>query len=131
MDDIAISNLISAWFEMTKAPLYTEKNEENFWAYETLGTLCRNDPALAWNIILRLINQSPSNKIRATIAAGPLEDLLYHHCAEIIDKVKFEADRNPIFRNTLAGVWLSSEDTPLWKQFYEIAGVEPPFPDDE
>lgn len=40
------------------------------------------------------------------VGAGPLEDLLHEHGAELVGEVERRARRNPLFRQALGAVWL-------------------------
>ena len=66
------------------------------------------DPEDVWQIILKVLSQSPSDKVIEVLAAGPLEDLINDYGARFIDRIENEARRNPAFRHLLGGVWESS-----------------------
>lgn len=86
-------------------------------------------PELAWEFILTVIGQQPPDNVLRILSAGLLEDLLTSHGPQFIERVAEQAAESPVFKHTLGGVWLDSEDTPLWREVYAIAGVEPPFPE--
>ena len=100
-----------------------------FWAIETLMDLTEEDPEMAWEIILAILEEDSSEKILGNVAAGPLEDLMCVYGEEIMDRIESQAQRDPVFKKCMAGVWLDSRDTLVWRRFYEIAGIEPPLPD--
>jgi len=65
--------------------------------------------------------------VRAILAASPLEDLLVYHGKEFFPKVKAVALKDPLFRQMLGEVWLDKKKSPIWHEFYELAGVTPKF----
>jgi hypothetical protein len=121
--------IAEAWIAMhiagTNSPIY----EENFWAYEQLDNFIHNDPQQALDVILKVIEINSSELILSNLGAGPIEDLMCYKGNEVISKIKDEAKGNANFKKALASTWLDSNDTPHLKEFYETAGVEPPFKD--
>lgn len=87
------------------------------------------NPELAWNFILEVIEQCPSEDVLGILSASLLEDLLTDHGPHFLTRVVEQAGKSPLFKQILGQVWLDEEDTPVWRQIYEIAGVTPPFPE--
>ena len=56
-------------------------------------------------MILRLIDLAPDDYVLASVAAGPLEDLLGLHPYAFIDRVEQRARSHQRFRRCLSGVW--------------------------
>ena len=84
---------------------------------QQLEILARQDPDLAWEAILFVLERipaDPSNTVFQVLAAGPLEDLLVHHGVKVVDRVDVEARRNPAFRLLFNGVWRSSIQPAVW-----------------
>ena len=79
-----------------------------FWAVMKLDDLAYSEPSVAWSVILELIQDPLPDNAFGCVAAGPLEDLIEYHGAEVIDWVEREAHVNPRFRQLLGGVWKSS-----------------------
>jgi hypothetical protein len=75
------------------------------WATELLVHLTEDEPEVAWGLILDLIERAPDDDALGWVAAGPLEDLLCHHGAELIDRVEALASADARFRRCLSGVW--------------------------
>jgi hypothetical protein len=94
--------LVSAWISHAVRGI---DDEEFRWSWEHLDDLVRDDPELAWRLILRLVPQSSSDKVLAVIAAGPLEDLLCKHGPAFIDRATGIAHTDSLFRRCLRGVW--------------------------
>ncbi len=129
MDQDKIGQTAEAWIAMhiagTNSPIY----ENNFWAFEQLDNLIHNNPQMALKVIIKAIEINSSELILSNLGAGPIEDLMCYKGNEVINLIKDEAKRNASFKKALASTWLDSSDTPLLKEFYKIAEVEPPFDD--
>jgi hypothetical protein len=65
------------------------------------------DPEDAWQIVLAVLSQKPSDEVIGILAAGPLEDLIQDQGAKFIERIENEARKNPAFRRLLGGVWQS------------------------
>ena len=86
-----------------------DTSEEGFWAWEMITDLVFENLEEAWLVILELIRRAPTDRVLASIAAGPLEDLIRNYKEEVIDRVEVEARRDPKFRRCLTGVWYGSD----------------------
>jgi len=125
------NEIIEAWIAMSLAPQGSEAYETNFWSTEVIWDFCREAPTEAWDVILGLIEAATSEKLLALIGAGPLEDLMCYQGEALISLVEQEAVKNKKFLTTMKSVWLDSKDTSAWRKFYEIADIEPPFPEED
>ena len=56
----------------------------------------------------------PGTKVLASIAAGPLEDLLSNAGPDYIDRVEQLARKNPRASHMLTGVWKSNIEPAVW-----------------
>ena len=72
--------------------------------------LPREQPQLCLESIITVLGriETPSSKLLAVLAAGPLEDLLANNANVVIDQVEVLARRSPDFRHLLNGVWDST-----------------------
>lgn len=129
MDKHNESQLIKAWIQMNLSEADSEEYENNFWAHEELWELCRNSPDEALEIIVNLIDSSPNEWVLGNVATGPFEDLMCYHGEHVMPKLKELSKSHPALIQAMAGVWLDSKDTNVWQEFYSLAGVEPPFPE--
>ena len=82
-----------------------EANRHGFWACEAVDVMVRKEPEAAWSMILRLIELSPDDYVLASVASGPLEDLLGLQAYAFIDRVENQARQDAKFRRCLSGVW--------------------------
>lgn len=86
-----------------------------------------DQPEHAWQFILAVIARKPPPQVLATLSSLLLEDLLTAHGQQFIERAAHQAAMCGVFKKLLGAVWLDSEDTPVWREVYAIAGVEPPF----
>ncbi len=71
-----------------------------------------NGPALiAWGLVLELLRTAPDGEL-GFYAAGPLEDLVRLHGAELIEEIEAESRRDTSFRWALGCIWLSHGELP-------------------
>lgn len=94
-----------------------------FWAVMKLDELAFHDPDTAWLLILELAQQNLSDNAFGCLAAGPLEELIEHHGAEVVDRIEVEAVANPQFRRLLCGVWRSGLPD-VWARIERARGCD-------
>lgn len=88
-----------------------------------------DEPEQAWQFILAVIARNPPQQVLEIVSTLLLEDLLTAHGPLFIERAAQQAAVCGVFKQLLGAVWLASEDTPVWREVYSIAGVEPPFPE--
>jgi hypothetical protein len=91
--------------------------------------LPEQEPDRAWAFILEVLAQRPPEEVLGLLSACLLEDLLTTHGLAFIERIEEQARVSSAFKHLLGQVWLDSEDTPVWRKVYDIAGLSPPFPD--
>jgi hypothetical protein len=131
MDTTRRNGFVQSWLTIQDTLAGSEPYEQNFWAHDELADLCESKPQDAWEVIVALVEAANSEPLLEAIGAGPLQDLMALHGEDYIARVEQEAAGNARFRRAMAGAWLDADDTPVWAMFYEIAGVEPPFPEED
>lgn len=101
--------IASAWLDNCRDAIAlgsdSKEAEASFWAYSELDRLCSSDPSRALEIIRLILALKPEERVVYNLAAGPLEDLLTRHGAQVIDQVGNLADRDEEFLALLGGVW--------------------------
>ena len=81
-------------------------------AYDMLHRLLRSGPCPeAWSLIVQLLKAVPDADL-ATVAAGPLEDVVRWRGTEIIKPLETEAAADPRFRWALRQIWLPTGEQP-------------------
>src|SRR4051812_5039883 len=86
---------------------------------------CRSLPEIAWAAIMRLLDSALSEKQLGMLASGPIEDLLSHHGAAIIDRLEERARSDAQWRRFLHGVWQLDTSDDIWHRV-EKAREQPP-----
>ena len=92
--------IIDVWITLYYFSKESKERERNFWAFERLSDLCRDDPEAAWSL-----QRDSSDLILSNLGTGPLEDLLTAHGARFIDRVEKRAAKDEKFRKFLGAVW--------------------------
>jgi len=72
-----------------------KRSDDQFSAWKLVEESIRRDPDTGLGLVLELIDAAPDDFILATIAAGPLEDLLNDSPHILIERVAIEARRDP------------------------------------
>ena len=119
------STLVAGWIEHHTERIELDsdnvfhrvRGKNNFWAWEQLNDLCRNQPQLAWEIVLDIFRAPHHESVDWSLAAGPLEDLLAWHGVDIIEKIEAEARADRKFKELLHGVWRSTTPHAIWSRF--------------
>src|SRR5580704_8896441 len=73
-----------------------------------------NVPESVWSAILKILEHELTDDQFASLAAGPLEDLLVDHGIQFIKRVEREAEVNRRFNHLLGGVWRSHMSDEIW-----------------
>jgi hypothetical protein len=115
------NKIADAWITLHYLPEESEESGKNFWAYERLSDLCRDDPEAAWNVIDEIFQRDSSDLILSNLGAGPLEDLLTAHGARFIDRVEKRAAKDEKFRKLLGVVWRNEIPDDVWKRIKAVA----------
>ncbi len=90
------------------------------WAIFQFWDMVLLSPALSWEVILEVINQTDDEHILANLAAGPLESLLAEHPKVAIKWVEREMVKSPKFKNLLLGVWQNLIPGEEWEKIQKL-----------
>jgi len=120
IDDSEITNIADGWVKYS----LTEKRGDDtfFWAWERLHDLVYKEPEEAWRIIERLPQIDTSDFMLASVAAGPVEDLLCYHGERFVDRIETLGLRDRLWRRLLGAVWKSTTPETVWKRIKVVAG---------
>ena len=94
--------------------------QRHWWAFDELNRLCHEAPLEAWAIIVKLLELTDDQEFLGDIGANPLEYLVEHHGALIIDAVETRAKSDARLRRALSRVWLSTCDSALDQRFLAV-----------
>jgi hypothetical protein len=117
-----IESLVAAYCEFTKTPEESPRKDELFWSFEKLFQASQSNPDLCWKLILAVLQADQSDCVLAQLAAGPVEELLIHHGAEMIDRVEERARVDSVFRSMLGGIWRSKIALGVWNRVVAARG---------
>jgi len=101
----------------------TSVADEYLWAIHGLDDMAKQDPEACWRLIMELVLRAQSNYQLASLASGPLEDLLVKHGNDFIERVERAASNNDRFRETLFGVWRSDIPEDVWIRVEKARGT--------
>jgi hypothetical protein len=105
---LAIDSLVPRWVG--------RRRKRPHWAHGWFQSVAEDLPAVAWPVVLALVQRARSDDDLAWVAAGPLETLLAHHGALLVGRVEQEAAVNQKFRKALSNVWRGSIQDGVWRR---------------
>jgi len=118
-----LRNVASSWIRMHHAETNSDEYEEEFWSFERLDDLCRNNPDDAWRVIVEIYEKCPGDKIQSCLAAGPLEDLLVKHGRLVLTWIDRYCEIESGFVGILKMVWQNSMPDDLWGEFQRLIAL--------
>jgi len=96
---------------------------QTYWAAAEVSELSRREPDATLDFILEVLRRDPQPRVRANLAAGPLEDLLVYHGPAVIQRVEALAAEENGFRELLSGVWRNRISEDVWQR---VQALVPP-----
>lgn len=113
--------LVATWIEHHRVGRISgSRPEETFWAWEKLYDITREDPELAWELILEVLASDKSDVTIGNLAAGPVEDLLVKYGERFINRIESQAEHDPTFNELLGGVWGDYIPPDIWRRIKKI-----------
>ena len=98
---IDTSKLTQSWIEFQHT-----KNQDLEWSNDDFIDLANENPEVAWECILLVIETEPTDEILSILAEGPLEDLLAEHGPKFIDRIEAVSKENIVFARLIKHVWV-------------------------
>ena len=77
---------------------------------------CHDHPELVWQAIFLILQRDPPDEEKGDLVAGPLEELLYFHGVDFIERVEVAARTNAKFNYVLGGVWQAEMPPEIWER---------------
>ncbi len=77
-----------------------------------------------WRFTLKVVERRPSEWALGMLAAGPIEDLIGECGIDFIERIETRARIDPIFRETLHGVWQCTAPDALWARVERARGTD-------
>jgi hypothetical protein len=121
--------LAAAWIALTLTP-EDDQTDEMFDNGFELNNHLFDNPEFAWEVILKIIQQSNFYKknhinnekneiILSNLGAGPLETLLSHHGNDFIERIERLAEGSKSLRFALNNTWKSDITDQIWSRVLE------------
>ena len=83
-------------------------------------SFCQEYPELVWQAILEVVQRSLTEEEKGELLVGPLEERLYLHGVDFIDRVEQAAQEEPHFNHLLGGVWRSEMPLEIWERVQKV-----------
>lgn len=115
-----VASLAEGWISYWLAPEDSALRESFSWAVDREYELVREEPEIAWFLILEVLRRNSSTQILEVLSAGPLEDLLAKHGERIIASVEREAKSNPSLASLLGGIWRNDISEHVWSRVQAV-----------
>jgi hypothetical protein len=112
--------LAATWIRLQQAERRSAERDELFWSFDALWELCRNDPEMAWRVIVDIYRNRPAERVLANLAAGPIEDLLVHHGDLALPWIEDCCANEPGFAKVLDMVWKNSMPDKVWDRLRRL-----------
>jgi hypothetical protein len=114
--------LINAWIALHHADKKSPEYDKHFWAVREVWQLSRKLPDTCLEFINEVRRQDGSELILASLAAGPLEDVLVHYGPQLVEQVEALARKDVQFRKLLGAVWRNNIAEDVWVRVQRVAG---------
>lgn len=100
--------LVDAWVRYVG-----ERRDEDFWAWERVISIVSwdGDAERARDLMAALVEHAPE-ELLGDVGAGPLENLIVHRGAELVEWIEHQAWSEPRFFRALGYVWLEKGALP-------------------
>jgi len=73
--------------------------------WENVHEMVDKDPERVWPLLVEMVERAPSDDVRSSIAAGPLEDLIRWHSERFVDRLERQTLLSRHFHAAMRGVW--------------------------
>jgi hypothetical protein len=121
-EGVAERDLVDAWIRLHYARDDLAERKRLLWAHAVLDDICSREPLECLRIVQAILKRDRGDLIAASLAAGPVEDLLDRHGPEIIDAIEHAAKEDVEFRSILSGVWRSTIEESVWERVQRLIG---------
>ena len=115
-----LNEIAKAWIERWSTELESPERKKYDWVEELENDAVYENPDLAIDLVLEILKQPVSNKVREVLAAGPLEQVLANHGSRVIERVEILAKTNPEFAHLLGGVWKNAMPDEVWERVQRV-----------
>ncbi|WP_036171088.1 DUF6869 domain-containing protein [Massilia sp. 9096] len=114
MTDFELKNLAETWCRLYQGKSSIQEREADFWSFEVLSSLCRDNPDLAWKVIVQIYANRPDETVLSNLATGPLEDLFVYQGDLALPWVDKYCANEANFVKVLQMVWRNAMSDDVW-----------------
>ena len=118
-----ISKLAAVYVE--KCCRFKDRDDDLHWSYEIASNIVRDDAEMAWRFMLAAIKFLTTSEQACILAAGELENMIFHHGTSLVEQIENEAKRNARFRYVLSGVWPQGKTDDIWQRILAVRAAGP------
>lgn len=119
---------LEAYFSAKAQATSGNEDIETILSNPDIFAIHRGHEEAVWRFVLKVVARRAPEQVLGYLAAGLLEDLIALRGAAFIDRIETEAWLNPLFRQTLHGVWQNRTPSDLWARVERARGAEPGHP---
>ena len=116
-----LNRIVDSWIAYHMAAKGSPERKEHWWAVEKeMDWMASSQPELLWKFINVAYKREIPEIVVASLAAGPLENLLADNGSEYIDRIETLARQDPKFNHLLGGVWKGGMADEVWQRVEAI-----------
>ena len=108
-----LSRLVPAYVRHSVRAVQHVDPDPDFWTFDEVNDRvgASGTPADAWDVVTAIVRAAPDESL-GYIGAGPVEDMVRHHGAALVDWIEGEARRDQRFQFALGCIWMHRRDLP-------------------
>jgi hypothetical protein len=124
--DLPVARLAERYRAFLAAPEDDSLSGPDAWTFAVIDALVQDHPDLACDALLATLPLCATPDEVSLLAAGPVEDLLALHGAQVIGRIETAARSSARMRFLLSGVWQRDMPALLWAR---VTAARAPGPD--
>src|SRR2546422_4950885 len=98
--------LVAGWIRYAQ-----EKRDADFWVFDEVNEIVRNDRQEAWRLILALVERAPDDLL-GRVGAGPIEHFVRAHPTAVVEQGADETRAEARFSDGPFWVWVRQGEKP-------------------
>lgn len=115
-----LNKVAQAWIEMWNLEVDDPARHQFEWVEDFEYIAVYENPEVAIDLVLEVLNLNQGNNILEVLSAGPLEQVLAEHGPSVIDRVENLARTNKEFSSLLGGVWKNAMTEEVWAKVQQV-----------
>jgi uncharacterized protein DUF6869 len=94
-------------------------DKDYYAAWERIEELVASEPAVAWPLLLQIVQLAPENSLHI-VGAGPLEDFLVAHSEQYLAEISQQLQHDLHFRRAFQMAYLYDLPERVWRHFNSV-----------